>query len=140
MAGAGISNNKMISLLEMAFGDIFPEIVEEEVRLKGGHYCREYIPIEDMLVVTPDMEGAIDARRTPEPAEEIEEQERGEWYHFRPKPHELTPFYATMAMSENDDFGHPSFSSTLLGKAQVKITYHRGGRMVLQRKGASPDF
>ncbi|MEK7493801.1 MAG: hypothetical protein AAB630_01455 [Patescibacteria group bacterium] len=139
MAGdARLSNNEMITLHEMNFDEIFPMFAEEDARLKGGPYQKGYIPIEDMLTVTPDMEGIIDERRVPAPAEESKKPERGKWYYFRPKPQDLRPFHAIMAMSENDDLGHPSFSSPFLGKGRVKITYHRGGKTVRQKKEVSP--
>src|SRR3989344_6190607 len=107
---ARLSSNDLRSLEEMVFEDLFLEVAEEECRLKGGPYHnKRFIPIEEILVVLPDMESIIDARR-----EELalsEELTLGSCY---PAPEDLLPFYAIMASADDEPF-HPHFSSSSFG-------------------------
>ncbi|MBI5912944.1 hypothetical protein HY839_00705 [Candidatus Azambacteria bacterium] len=134
---ARLSNNDLRSMAEMLFEDLFPEVAEEEEREMGGPYRKGYVPIEEMPAQAMDMESIIDARRSPVLSEEFEEEEKSERYCFRPAPQDLTPFHTIMAATD-EGFAQPSFSSPLLRKAYVKVTYHQGGKMVRPRKKASP--
>lgn len=140
---AKLSDSKLSSRGgELVLEELFLEFEEECARLEGGCYRKGYIPIEEMSAVTPDMEAIVDEMRGKSvPAEDLEDLEelevRGKWYYFRPKQRDLTPFYEIMAPTD-DDFMHPGFSSPLLGRVYKKITYHRGGRMVLMKKEVFP--
>lgn len=90
MAGASLSDNAMSSLYEMNLDELFPEEAEEQERLSGGPYHREYIPLDEFSGTTMDIEGIIDARRASVQAEEFTQEE------CFPAPHDLLPFHAIM--------------------------------------------
>ena len=129
--------------LEMLFGDVFPEDMEEEERLKGGSYRKKFIPIEEIPAVMPDMESVIDAMREKSVLTEDFEEERDNrdvrWDDFYPTSNDLLPFHMTMA-SADEDFTQPGFSAFLSERAHRKTTYHRGGRIVCTRKIAPFEY
>lgn len=141
MAGdARLSNNEMITLHEMNFEELFPTLAEEDVRLKGGPYQKGYIPLEDMLVVEPDMEAMIDARRASVSPEEFEVETQcqdARWVDFHPKMADLEPFYAVMAFADGDSF-QPGFSAPSSRRMHERVVYYRGGKTIRPRKEVSP--
>lgn len=135
-----LSDDEMITLHEMNFEELFPMLAEEDVRLKGGPYQKGYIPLEDMLMVEPDMEAMIDARRASVSPEEFEVEMKcqdARWVDFHPKMADLEPFYAVMA-SADEEFSHPGFSAPSLRRTHEKIVYHRGGKTIRPKKEVSP--
>ncbi|MCR4322929.1 MAG: hypothetical protein NUV61_02480 [Candidatus Azambacteria bacterium] len=127
---ANLPRNNMGAMGEMVFDEIFPDVADEELRLKGGPYaCREkFIPIEELPAGIMDMESIIDARRISKTTGERE---------YFPTAHDLLPFHAIMALLGDEDI-HPRFSSLSRRKAYTKTTYHRGGRRVIHLRRGSP--
>lgn len=124
-------DGKFGSLYEMNFYELFPKDAEEDERLKGGCYCKRYIPIEEVPAEAMDMEALLDEAKellchSEEPAEE-EYASNTPWDDFHPTSHDLLPFHVPVASMD-------AFRSPSPGKTRVKIIYHRGGKKVIPKK------
>lgn len=131
-----LPDDDMSSLGEMNLEEMFPKEAEECERLSGGPYRKRYTPIENILMVTPDMEAIVDERRASALAEDFAEERNyrdEKWDNFHPTPQDLVPFHVKMASAKDDYPPHPHFSSSPSGKAVTKTTYHLGGKEVRAR-------